>query len=112
MSHTKILCFLVCLLLPATGLAYDLKFGEKDFGKLVGQIKGMSVLHGLDNGYDPETGSAYLLKLKYITPSFYDFKAAASNRPADGFKCLFQGLMIQGGDDFVEWGTAVLSHGA
>lgn len=78
MSHTKILCFLVCLLLPATGLAYDLKFGEKDFGKLVGQIKGMSVLHGLDNGYDPETGSAYLLKLKYITPSFYDFKAAAT----------------------------------
>ena len=78
MPYTKLICFLVCLLFPATGLSYDLKFDQKDFGKLLGQVKGMSVLYGLDNGYDPETGSAYLLKLKYITPSFYNFKAAAA----------------------------------
>jgi hypothetical protein len=78
MFEIKTWCLVFCLLLPSTGRAVDLTFDEKDFGKLVGQVKGMSVLHGLDNGYDPETGSAYLLKLKYITPRFRGISAAAT----------------------------------
>lgn len=53
MLNSKIWCICFFLFLPSTGLAYDLEFGEKDFGKLVGQVKGMSVLYGEDNGYDP-----------------------------------------------------------
>lgn len=64
----------------ATGAsAIDLKSktGDVDYGKLEGQIKALSILSGKDNGYDPNNGSAYMLKAKYTTPGYKGFKAAA-----------------------------------
>jgi len=77
MTWIRTLALLSSLLLPVTGMAYDLQFGEHDYGKLDALAKGMVVLHGNDNGYDPNSGAAYLFKLKYLTPDISGFKAAA-----------------------------------
>ncbi|MET0044909.1 MAG: hypothetical protein ABW100_15480, partial [Candidatus Thiodiazotropha sp. 6PLUC3] len=45
-----------------------------DVGKLDFSLKAMHILGDAGNGYDPSEGSAYLIKLKYLTPSWKDLK--------------------------------------
>jgi hypothetical protein len=53
--------------------AVELNSGEKDLGKVDVQLKAIHVLDARNNGYDPRTGTAYLVKLKYETPSWKNF---------------------------------------
>ena len=57
--------------LPA--FAKELTFDEKKYGTLDFEVKGMTILDAKDNGYDPNDGTAYLLKLRYLTPTFKGF---------------------------------------
>ena len=43
-------------------------------GKVDFRLKAMHILGDAGNGYDPSEGSSYLLKLKYITPSWKNAK--------------------------------------
>jgi hypothetical protein len=54
--------------------AMQLESGGKDLGQVNGQFKFMHILDADDNGYDPSEGTAYLVKLKYLTPSWHDAK--------------------------------------
>ncbi|MGD8589393.1 MAG: hypothetical protein PVG22_11255 [Chromatiales bacterium] len=60
------------LALPVS--AIQLESDGKDLGQVEGEFKVMSVLSGEHNGYDPTTGTAYLVKLKYLTPSWHNAK--------------------------------------
>lgn len=55
--------------------AIDLKSGENDYGDLNVLFKFMHVLDDAGNGYDPSEGTAYLLKAKYVSPSYNNFQA-------------------------------------
>jgi len=50
--------------------AAQLESDGKDLGQVEGGFKFMSILGAADNGYDPSDGTAYLVKLKYLTPSW------------------------------------------
>lgn len=54
--------------------AIDLNYGGTDYGKLIGAVKAMHILDAKNNGYDPNDGTSYLLKLKYLTPRFSGFQ--------------------------------------
>jgi hypothetical protein len=54
--------------LPVT--AADIEAGGKDLGQVEGEFKVMSILDAEKNNYDPSTGTAYLVKLKYLTPDW------------------------------------------
>ena len=61
--------FLAICLLSSPLSAMELKSNEgKDYGKIDAELKAISVLGAKSNGYDPKTGTAYLVKLKYSTP--------------------------------------------
>ncbi|PHS37720.1 MAG: hypothetical protein COB07_10225 [Sulfurovum sp.] len=45
-------------------------------GTIRGHIRVIHVLHGLDNGYDPETGSTVGVNLRYLTPKYLNFYGA------------------------------------
>lgn len=53
----------------AGGAGHDTGFGNVDL-----HVKSMHVLGSDDNGYDPSEGTAYLVKLKYLTPSWNNAK--------------------------------------
>ena len=59
---------LVIVLLLAT-ILYAEQASDKN-GSISGHIKWIHVLSGLDNNYDPQTGSTIGLNLKYQTPKF------------------------------------------
>ncbi|MES9859526.1 MAG: OprD family outer membrane porin [Candidatus Thiodiazotropha sp. LLP2] len=71
----------VCLVMLAGGSIF---FGQAvtakeeavagDMGKLDFNLKAMHILGDAGNGYDPSEGSAYMIKLKYLTPSWKDLK--------------------------------------
>ncbi len=63
----------VVVLASQQASAVELKSDGKDLGKADVQLKSMHVIGGRNNGYDPTTGTAYLVKLKYETPSWNDF---------------------------------------
>lgn len=64
-KHTvKILA--LCLM-SAPVWAADSQQDGKDMGSVELSIKAMTILDAEDNGYDPNDGTAYLLKLKYET---------------------------------------------
>lgn len=42
-------------------------------GKLSGQVKLQHVVNAKDNGYDPNSGQGWMLKLKYVTPKVNNF---------------------------------------
>jgi hypothetical protein len=62
---------IITILLSTSLSAIEL---EEQKGKLDGKVKVMSILDGKDNGYDPNNGTAYLLKVKYETPSWNNLK--------------------------------------
>ncbi len=55
---------LSCTLLQAA----DVKVDGKDAGDVELQLKAMHILHDKTNGFAPNSGSGYLVKLKYDTP--------------------------------------------
>jgi hypothetical protein len=61
-------------LISAPVLAADVQKDSKDSGKVDLSIKAMTILDAEDNGYDPNDGTAYLLKLKYETASWNKIK--------------------------------------
>jgi hypothetical protein len=64
-----LILFIGICLLSSPLSAMELKSNEgKDYGKIDAELKAMSVLGAKSNGYDPKTGTAYLVKLKYSTP--------------------------------------------
>ncbi len=60
----------VLTLISQPAWSMGLKSDGKDFGNLNLYVKAMSILSAEDNGYDPDDGTSYLLKLKYETPSW------------------------------------------
>ena len=48
-----------------SAMAMKLSSEGKDLGTLDVLVKGMSILSAKDNGYDPNNGTSYLIKLKY-----------------------------------------------
>ena len=76
----------VLSLLASTALmgAEDLYLPEQgpvfpsEYGAITGHLKYIQVLKGEDNGFDLNTGSAYLVNLGYVTPEFYSFSAKVS----------------------------------
>jgi len=72
--------------LPA--IAKELTFDEKKYGTLDFEVKGMTILDAKDNGYDPNDGTAYLLKLRYLTPTFKGFSVGGGT---------FKGFSVGGG---------------
>lgn len=63
------LCFIT-----NSAFALDLNKDGKDRGKLNFSVKAMTILGAEDNGYDPNDGTSYLLKLKYQTPTWNNLK--------------------------------------
>jgi hypothetical protein len=61
-------------LMSAPVWAADLQKDGKDLGKVELSIKAMSIIDAEDNGYDPNDGTAYLLKLKYETTEWNNVK--------------------------------------
>ncbi len=61
-------------LISAPVLAADLQKKDNHTGKVDLSIKAMTILDAEDNGYDPNDGSAYLLKLKYETAAWNNVK--------------------------------------
>ena len=54
--------------------AAQIESGGKDLGQVSGEFMLMYVLDADDNGYDPSEGTAYLVKLKYLTPTWNQAK--------------------------------------
>lgn len=98
-----------------------------DFGKVDFHVKSMHILGDDGNGYDPSEGTAYLVKLKYLTPSwngaklgigFYnngdllnltDFDKAAS----DPDKRLARGMFVNGtGEETSQMGELYVNYAA
>ncbi|MCH9814599.1 MAG: hypothetical protein K0U47_11735 [Epsilonproteobacteria bacterium] len=62
----KLSLLLSSLLVASTVTAAD----TKDMGKIVGAATWMHIMDGKDNGFDPNTGSAYYLNLGYVSPVY------------------------------------------
>jgi hypothetical protein len=66
------------IITPAMGslllmaLSSNLYATDTQFGEIKGYVKALTVLDGKDNGYDPNSGAAYLLALKYQTPKWHN----------------------------------------
>ncbi|MCG7983133.1 OprD family outer membrane porin [Candidatus Thiodiazotropha endoloripes] len=60
-----------------SAMAVSISSDGKDLGNLDVLIKGMSILYAEDNGYDPNNGTSYLLKLKYESQAWNNLKAGA-----------------------------------
>ncbi|PUB85977.1 MAG: hypothetical protein DBP01_14040, partial [gamma proteobacterium symbiont of Ctena orbiculata] len=58
-----------------SAMAVSITSDGKDLGNLDILIKGMSILSAKDNGYDPNNGTSYLLKLKYESQAWNNLKA-------------------------------------
>lgn len=65
---------LAMCLLTAPCLSMAAQKNESNVGKVDLSIKAMTILDAEDNGYDPNDGSAYLLKLKYETAAWNKLK--------------------------------------
>lgn len=78
MTFTKTMTLFMCLLLPATGVAYDLQFENKDYGKLDGQIKGLYV--SSVSVLCIPVGAAISKKSGPPHPDFYNRLSIASER--------------------------------
>jgi len=61
-------------LTSAPAWAVDLQKDGKDLGKVDLSVKAMTVLNAKDNGYDPNDGSSYLVKLKVETADWNKLK--------------------------------------
>jgi hypothetical protein len=59
--------------------AINLKNGDTELGEFTGQVQAHYVVDGKDNGYDPNDGASYLIKLKYVSPSFSGFKVGVAS---------------------------------
>lgn len=57
--------------LSMPSLALDVM--PKEYGKLTGQFKAMHIIDAKENQYDPSEGTAYLFKMKYVSPKFNGF---------------------------------------
>lgn len=73
-TKKQALGILTLCLVSAPVFAIDLNKDGKDRGKLNLSVKAMTILGAEDNGYDPNDGTSYLLKLKYQTPSWNNLK--------------------------------------
>ncbi len=51
-----------------------MKTAATNSGQVSAELKAMTILDAADNGYDPSEGTAYLVKLKYETPSWNNAK--------------------------------------
>ncbi|MCU7944698.1 MAG: OprD family outer membrane porin [Candidatus Thiodiazotropha sp. (ex Cardiolucina cf. quadrata)] len=56
-------------------MAVNITAEGQEIGNLDIQIKAMSILSAKDNGYDPNNGTSYLLKLKYESQAWNRLKA-------------------------------------
>ena len=63
----------LCLVSKAVWAEDPSKDG-KDLGKVDLSVKSMTILDAEDNGYDPNDGTSYLLKLKYQTPAWNNLR--------------------------------------
>ncbi|NOR55279.1 MAG: hypothetical protein GQ531_03655 [Sulfurovum sp.] len=61
----------IIILLLATLLTANQNYDSN--GSVSGHLRWIHVLHGLDNNFDPQTGSTIGLNLKYHTPTFKGF---------------------------------------
>ena len=67
--------FIIFVLMIFTGHADPFMDQFKDKNEsFSGMVRLIHVLHGKDNGFDPQTGSTVGLNLKYHTQSFYGFQ--------------------------------------
>jgi hypothetical protein len=57
-------------MLAVTSVVAEEKAAAANTGKISAQLKAMTILNAESNGYDPSEGTAYLVKLKYLTPSW------------------------------------------
>lgn len=71
-KFTPLVTALSIAMLSQNAQAIDIGEGN---GKLDASIKAMHVVSGKDNGFDPDRGTGYLLKLKYVTPTKNNLKA-------------------------------------
>ncbi|MCU7796530.1 MAG: OprD family outer membrane porin [Candidatus Thiodiazotropha sp. (ex Myrtea spinifera)] len=60
-----------------SAMAVSITSDGKDLGNLDVMIKAMSILSAKDNGYDPNNGTSYLLKLKYESQAWNNLRAGA-----------------------------------
>jgi len=82
---------LSCSLLQAA----DVKVDGKDAGDVTLQLKAMHILHDKTNGFAPNNGSGYLVKLKYDTPDIL----------TDGLK-IGIGMYANGDTGLTQWDDA------
>jgi hypothetical protein len=61
-------------IMAAPVAAMDDKSAGSNSGEVSGEFKVMHVIDADNNNYDPSTGTAYLVKLKYLTPSWNNAK--------------------------------------
>lgn len=80
------------VLLASEIFAADVKLDGKDFGEFHTAFKVISVLTDKRNGFAPSNGTAYLLKLKYETPSLL----------REGLK-LGSGVYVNGDAGLTKW---------
>lgn len=63
----------MALTLATAAVSADTK-PENNDGKLTAMVKLQHIVDGKDNGYDPNTGTAQLFKLKYVSPRVHGAK--------------------------------------
>lgn len=79
MKTKKTLPIAIALCLGSGALgAYELKFKGTDYGTFKGRILAQSILTANDNGWDPNSGNAYSIMGKYISPAWNGFKFTAA----------------------------------
>ena len=61
---------LACGLMSAQSYAGNDAMDESDKGKVEAELKAMHIFDADSNGYDPSSGTSYLVKLKYVTPQW------------------------------------------
>ena len=66
---TIISAIALTMLATNSALAAQEKKKKANEGKFTGMVKLQHVVDAKDNGYDPNSGQAWMLKLKYVTPS-------------------------------------------
>ncbi|MCG8037567.1 MAG: hypothetical protein JAZ19_11075 [Candidatus Thiodiazotropha taylori] len=72
-SSLKIMAVLGCSLFAGQAVA-ESEAPTDNSGNLDFSLKAMHILGDAGNGYDPSEGSSYLIKLKYLTPSWHQAK--------------------------------------
>lgn len=121
LSMNLLVATAIMALISELVFATEPKPTEKNWGNLDVQLRTLHVVSGRNNGYDPNTGTAYLVKLKYDTPSwnasslgvgFYNagdlFDLTDFNNPN---KKVARGLFVEDdGDEKSLMGEAYLRH--